>query len=82
VAFKADDQKRWTNYIMSQEEQLRDEARQISKLQERVVALEDTSLDIKDQLHLIIEETENRIKSLVEFTGELMETFTRTLGSR
>jgi chromosome segregation ATPase len=82
VAFKADDQKRWTNYIMSQEEQLRDEARQISKLQERVVALEDTSLDMKDQLHLIIEETENRIKSLVEFTGELMETFTRTLGSR
>lgn len=82
VAFKADDQKRWTNYIMSQEEQLRDEVRQIAKLQERVVSLEDSSLDMKDQIHAIIEETENRIKTLVAFTGDLMEAFNRTFGSR
>lgn len=77
ISFKADDQKRWTNYMMSQDEQLRDELRQLTKLQERVVALEDSSLDMKDQLQLVIEETENRIKSLVAFTGELMETFSR-----
>lgn len=82
VAFKADDQKRWTNYIMSQEEQLRDELRQINKLQERVVTLEDSSLEVNDQLHTIIEETENRIKSLVTFTGELMESFNRAFNKR
>ena len=82
VAFKADDQKRWTNYIMSQEEQLRDEMRQIAKLQERVVTLEDASLEVKDQIHLILEETENRIQSLVAFTAELNETFARAFGAR
>lgn len=82
VAFKADDQKRWTNYIMSQEEQLRDEVRQINKLQERIVTLEDSSLEVNDQLHTIIEETENRIKSLVTFTGELMESFNRAFNKR
>ncbi len=82
VAFKADDQKRWTNYIMSQEEQLRDELRQIGKLQERVVTLEDSSLEVHDQLHTIVEETESRIKSLVAFTGDLMESFNRAFGKR
>jgi chromosome segregation ATPase len=82
VAFKADDQKRWTNYIMSQEEQLRDEVRQIAKLQERVVTLEDASLEVKDQIHAILEETENRIQSLVAFTGALSETFARAFGPR
>ncbi len=82
VAFKADDQKRWTNYIMSQEEQLRDEVRQINKLQERIVTLEDSSLEVNDQLHTIVEETENRIKSLVTFTGELMESYNRAFGKR
>lgn len=80
VSFKADDQKRWTNYMMSQEEQLRDEVRQITKLQERVVALEDASLETKDQLHAILEETENRVKSLVLFTNELMENFNKAFG--
>ena len=80
VSFKADDQKRWTNYMMSQEEQLRDEVRQITRLQERVVALEDSSLETKDQLQAILEETENRIKSLVLFTNELMENFNKSFG--
>ena len=37
VSFKADDQKRWTNYTLAQEEQNRELNRQFGKSEERVV---------------------------------------------
>lgn len=79
VSFKADDQKRWTNYIMTHEEQQRDDTRQLEKLQVRVVALEDAVQEFKDQIQTIVEETDARLKSLVTFANDLMESFNRTL---
>jgi oligopeptide/dipeptide ABC transporter ATP-binding protein len=40
VTFKADDQKRWTNYTLAQEEQLRETSRQFDKYNERMVAID------------------------------------------
>lgn len=80
VSFKADDQKRWTNYIMTHEEQQRDDTRQLDKLQERVVVLDDLVQELKDQLQTILEETDARLKSLVTFSNDLLESFNRTSG--
>jgi hypothetical protein len=41
VTFKADDQKRWTNYTLTQEEQTRETARTQTRLVERMTAIED-----------------------------------------
>lgn len=65
VSFKADDQKRWTNYILAQEEQQREVVRQIAKLEERLILLEDLIQDFQDFTHQITEDTTNRLQSLL-----------------
>ncbi len=80
VSFKADDQKRWTNYIMTHEEQQRDDTRLLEKVQSRVVALEDLSQELKDQIQTILEETDARLKTLVSFANDLLESFNRSQG--
>ena len=43
VAFRADDQKRWTNYSLVQEEQQRELSRQFERFSERITPLEDVA---------------------------------------
>lgn len=76
-AFKTDDQKRWTNYSLSQEEQLREISRQLGKYQERLVQLEDLSQEINDLVSQVNEETQKRIQSLVNITHGWAEDFNR-----
>ncbi|GIV65906.1 MAG: hypothetical protein AB1457_11530 [Chloroflexota bacterium] len=65
VSFKADDQKRWTNYTLAQEEQQRELLRSVGKLEERLVLLEDLIQEIQDFSHQITEETTSRLQSLL-----------------
>jgi len=82
VSFKADDQKRWTNYSLTQEEELREGNREISKITERLIKLEDSSQNLIDAVNTINEETEKRIKALMTLSNELMNSFEQTLGRR
>lgn len=70
VTFKADDQKRWTNYTLVQEEQQREEGRRIEKVAERVVPLEDLTQELQDMIHLMTAETEKRLQGLVVLAHE------------
>lgn len=79
--FKADDQKRWTNYMLVQEEQNRELSRQLSKLEERLVLLEDVSQEVQDVLHLINEETRKMLQKLSAFSRDLLEDYEQSLGS-
>jgi len=65
VSFKADDQKRWTNYTLAQEEQQRELLRSVGKLEERLMLLEDLIQEIQDFSHQITEETTSRLQSLL-----------------
>ncbi len=65
VGFKADDQKRWTNYTLAQEEQQREILRSIGKLEERLMLLEDLIQEFQDFSHQITEETTSRLQSLL-----------------
>lgn len=78
VSYKADDQKRWTNYSLSIEEQQREFNRTFEKYNERLVLMEDMSLELRDQLHQLIEEEQKRLQSLVAAAHQWMEEFAKT----
>jgi chromosome segregation ATPase len=80
VTFKADDQKRWTNYTLTLEEQRNEAARQYEKLGERVTLLEDSTQEIQDLLHQINEQTEKRLQSLLSVVHNWVSSYDGNLG--
>lgn len=80
VSFKAEDQKRWTNYSLSQEEQQREMGRDVAKTIERIVTLEDLIQEIQDLLQQVNEETGKGLQLLLAATREWAERHTQVLG--
>jgi DNA repair exonuclease SbcCD ATPase subunit len=80
VTFKADDQKRWTNYTLTQEEQRSEVGRQQEKLVERVTQIEDMIQELQDILEQVNEQTEKRLGSLLAVVNDWVTTFERTVG--
>jgi chromosome segregation ATPase len=80
TTFKADDQKRWTNYTLTQEEQRGEIHRQFDKLSERIIHLEDGSQEIHDLLEEISDQTEKRLQSLLALAHEWVSAYERAFG--
>jgi chromosome segregation ATPase len=80
VSYKADDQKRWTNYTLATEEQQREYSRHFEKYNERLVPLEDMVMEVRDRLQQITEETQQRLQSLVTVAHQWMEEYERIFG--
>lgn len=80
VAFKADDQKRWTNYSLVQEEQQRELNRHFERYNERVVALEDLTQELQDIVHTMREESQKRLQNLLAVVHEWAEQYERVFG--
>ncbi len=72
--FTADDQKRWTNYTLSQKEQSKLLERQYKEGEERISHLEDGLQEIEDQLGQLSSYSETQLQGLLtlirEWTGE------------
>lgn len=81
VTFKADDQKRWTNYTLTQEEQRGEATRQYEKLSERVTHLEDTVQEIQDSVNQMSELTSKRLQSLLAMVHEWVSSYERASGT-
>lgn len=73
VAFKADDQKRWTNYNLGQEETQRESGRNFEKIMERLRVLEESAQQVRDSIALATEETRKRLQALMALSGEWIE---------
>jgi len=82
VAFKADDQKRWTNYTLSREEEQREDERQFSRVLDRLVALEDLTQELNDTLHLINEETQKQMHGMLTLTQDMLDSYSQSVGKR
>jgi chromosome segregation ATPase len=82
VSFKADDQKRWTNYSLSREEEVRDDSRQLTRIADRLVQLEDVSQELKDAMNLINEETRKLLGGVYNLSQELMESYNQAFRKR
>ena len=80
VTFKADDQKRWTNFTLTQEELRSDIARQFDRLAERTTQMEDEQQEVKDLLQQANEQAEKRLQSLLAMAHEWVTTYERTVG--
>ena len=77
VTFRADDQKRWTNYTLNQDEQRSEITRHMEKMVERVTHLEDRFPELHDLLQLINEQTEKRLQGLLALTHDWVTVYER-----
>ncbi|MBN2549131.1 MAG: hypothetical protein JXB15_08240 [Anaerolineales bacterium] len=80
VTFKADDQKRWTNYTLTMEEQRGESQRFYERLSEKVTELEDTMQEIQDLLGQVSELDGKRLQSLLAMAHEWVAAYERSLG--
>jgi hypothetical protein len=80
VTFKADDQKRWTSYTLTQEEQRSESSRQFDRMAEQVTQLGDNLQESRDLLQQVNELTEKRLQSLLAAVHDWVSSFERTVG--
>ena len=80
VSFKADDQKRWTGYTLSSEETMRDLKKTVDKYDERIVAIDDATQTIQDQLHQTTDATELQLQELMNIFHEWLTAYERIMG--
>ncbi|MBI3738074.1 MAG: hypothetical protein HY258_03400 [Chloroflexi bacterium] len=80
VAFKADEQKRWTGHSLSQEEAMRDLRKDMDKLEQRVTSLDDASQTMQDQLHQTTDTTEKQLQELMNISNEWLTAYERIMG--
>ncbi|MFZ3151415.1 MAG: hypothetical protein WA116_07005 [Anaerolineaceae bacterium] len=65
-AFKADDLKRWTNYLLSQEEQLHAINQQVSSTAAQIEALDDITVKTQDDVDRLSRETIKHVQSILQ----------------
>jgi DNA repair exonuclease SbcCD ATPase subunit len=82
VTFKADDQKRWTNYTLTREEEQREDERQITRILDRLVALEDLTQELSDTMQLVNEESQKQMRGLLNLTQEMLDSYVQSVGKR
>jgi chromosome segregation ATPase len=80
VTFKADDQKRWTNYTLTQEEQRGETMRQFENLIEKTTHLEDKLQEAQDLLEQANDQAEKRLQSLLAMAHDWVSEYERTVG--
>ena len=80
VTFKADDQKRWTNYTLTQEEQRDEVLRQFGRLSERATQQEDSLQELQDLLNQVNELSEKRLQTLLALVHDWVSTYERIVG--
>ena len=82
VTFKADDQKRWTNYTLSQEEQRNELSRNFEQLGDQLVDIKLSQQDVQDIIQQINEEAEKRLQSLLSLAHDWVAAYERSLGKK
>src|SRR5688500_20116409 len=82
VTFKADDQKRWIGYTLSQNEGTKDLNRALQTLEERIPPLDDAIQTLQDQLHQTADATEQQLQQLMNVAQEWLSAYERIMGHR
>ena len=80
VTFRADDQKRWTGYTLSQDESGKDIHKVLDKLEERISVLDESQQITNDQLHQTTDATEGQIQELMNVFHEWLSAYERIMG--
>ncbi len=80
VTFKADDQKRWTGYTLSQDEIGKDIRKALQKLEDRISALDEAFQLTQDQLEQTADVTEQQLQELMNVAHEWLSAYERIMG--
>ncbi len=70
TTFKADDQKRWTNYTLSQDEQRGETGRRFDRIADRVTFIEDNLQELQDVLQHVNSLNAKNMQSLLAVINE------------
>jgi len=81
VTFKADDQKRWTNYTLTQEEQRTELSRNLEKMGDQQADFDMSIQEVQDMIHQMTEETERRLQSLLTLAHDWVAAYERIAGN-
>jgi mevalonate kinase len=80
VAFKADEQKRWTGHSLSQEEAMRDFHKSLEKFEQRITAMDDSTQTLQDQIQQTSDTTEKQLQELMNVANEWLTAYERIMG--
>jgi chromosome segregation ATPase len=80
TTYKADDQKRWANYNLVQEESQKDIGRTFERLEQRLVQLEDQTQQVSDHFEELNEETRKRLRGLLDTAHAWVSSYERSFG--
>jgi chromosome segregation ATPase len=80
VTFKADDQKRWTNYSLTQDEIFKDIHSELEKLSLRLTSLDDLVQTHQDLIQQTSETTETQLQELMNWAHEYLTSYERIMG--
>jgi chromosome segregation ATPase len=75
--FKADDQKRWANYALTQDEQTKETSRRFERLSERTTVLEEIAQDLQDTVQHTNEQMEKLMQGLLAAMRDWLATTER-----
>ena len=75
TTFKSDDQKRWSNYIISQDEQHREMNRSLEGLGDRLKTLEEGIDAIQENIQQIGQENIQRMQGLLSLVRDSLDTY-------
>ncbi len=75
ISFKADDQKRWSNYMISQDEQFQETSRTFDKFENRLLQLEEISQELNDLTRQILDTNGRSIQSIFNLIKEMNEDY-------
>jgi len=81
VTFKADDQKRWTSFTLSQDETHKDDRAGVEKLENRLTSLEDLVQTQQDVLQQTKEANEQLFQGLLAQIHELLSSYERIMST-
>lgn len=80
VTFKADDQKRWTGYGLSQDETMKNIQGSVKKMEERLTNVDDRFQIMQDQLQQTTDVTETQMQNLMNWAHEWLSAYERIMG--
>ncbi len=80
VTLKADDQKRWTNYTLAQDDWVKEIRVDLEKLNQRIAALDDVYQSLQDLVQQTSETTETQLQELMNWAHEFLTNYGRIMG--
>ncbi len=79
MSFRAEDQKRWTNFNVGQDELQRETARRLESALTRLSAMEEVMQDVREAMVSLGNETNQRLQALIKMSNDWMDSNERLI---